>query len=716
MSWTSAIRTRTPTRAEYAAKQAADAAIAAAMNFPTEIVDWDRLVTLDFETYYDQDYTLSKLSTSEYVRDKRFKAQMVGIKVGGKTTKIVTGARIATELRKIPWQTHSLLAHHAQFDGFILSHHYKIHPKKIYCTLSMARGLHSNEIGAGLDEVSKFYGGGGKTAGVLENTKGVLNWSPALIKSAGIYCANDVDECYRIFREMLPKMPRDEIDLIDLTCRMFTSPVLRLNIPRVQAELERELKERELTMLAVLKLIDQNDPDLMKGWKKAEKELTGVERDLMIVKKAVGSNEKFAELLRRAGVEPPRKISKAWMKTPVHERQDEDKYSYAFAKDDLDFINLPDDVDTLSVGLNLTKKKSAMELAMRQSILRGLVDCRLAVKSTTNITRAQRFLTAGANGMPLPAYYAYARAHTLRWGGGDKRNMQNLTRGGELRLSIEAPPGHQICVADSGQIEARVNAWLWDQTDLLDAFRSADTWDKSKGVARGIDRDAYCQFGDAIYGREITTEDKTERFVGKVCVLGLGFQMGAPKLQLTLAKGALGGPPVYFTIDECHKIVNKYRSKNHKIAAGWEICKRIIDDMACGRSGTHKCLRWEKETLYLPNGLALKYPDLRKAVNERGWDEWSYQSGDVRKKIYGGLLCENIVQALARIIVGVQMLAISRKAPVVMTTHDEVVALAKTAAAQRTQDFMIQTMRTAPAWCADIPLNAEGGFAPNYSK
>ena len=699
MSWASAIKKSSTPLQQFTE-----------VTYPIEEVDWSRLVTLDFETYYDADYTLSKLSTSEYIRDKRFKAQMVGIKIGEKPTRVYPAKAVAAALRRISWATHSLLCHNTQFDAFILSHHYGIQPKKLYCTLSMARGLHSNEIGAGLDEVSKFYGGDGKIESGLEPTKGVLNWPTTLIKSAGLYCANDVDECFRVFKLMLPKMPRDEIDLIDLTVRMFTAPVLKVDLPRVQAELVREIERREVLMMNILKLIDQNDPDLCKGWKHEEKELIGKERDLLLVKKHVGSNEKFADLLRKQGVTNiPRKISPAWMKKPAATRDDKDKYSYAFAKDDIAFINLPDTPEAWSTDLDVTKKQSVMEMAVRSAVLRTLVDTRIAVKSTTNITRAERFLTAGANGMSLPCGYAYYRAHTGRWGGNNKMNMQNLTRGGELRQSIMAPKGHQIAVVDSGQIEARINGWLWGQHDLLDAFRAADT---------GSGRDAYCLMGDLVYGRPIDKKkDPNERFVGKVCVLALGFQMGPYKFQMTLAKGALGGPPVYFTIDECRKIVDTYRRKNSRIVAGWDKCKAIIEDMAAGREGSYKCLSWGEGYILLPNGMTLKYPNLKKSISaDTGWDEWSYQAGDARKKIYGGLLCENIVQALARIVVGTQILTISRKLRVVMTTHDEVATVVKTPAAPKAFDFMLAAFRTPPAWCADIPLNAEGGFAANYSK
>jgi len=716
MSWASAIARSTTKRRVFTPPPPA---FAGRPDFEREKVDWAYLVSIDFETFYDSDYTLSKLSTSEYIRDERFEALMMGVRVGRGKRVVIPGPKIAAFLKKIDWKRYSLLCHNTQFDGFILSHRYGVVPKRYYCSLSMARGLHSNEIGAGLEEVSLHYGRTGKLKGALESMKGKRYKDlvkEGLYDQGAEYCGVDVDEMYEVFKLMLEDMPRDEMDLIHLTCRMFCEPVLRVDIPRVEKELARELEHRRGLLTSLIDTpLYADDVKLTKAEKLAALEGTEA-RVMLITKKVVGSNEKFADLLRHEGIEPPVKISPAWMKKPSAERKDEDKWAYAFAKDDLDFVNLPDDVEALSVGLDLNKKVDVKKLAARQARLRALVDCRLAVKSTTNITRAQRFLTAGANGMPLPMGYAYFRAHTGRWGGNNKMNMQNLTRGGELRQSILAAAGHVICVADSGQIEARVNGWLWGQHDLMDAFRASDTWDKAKGVARGDDRDAYCKFADLVYGREVTTEDKTERFVGKVCVLGLGFQMGAPKLQMTLAKGALGGPPVFFTLDQCQRIINAYRRKNNRIQAGWEICKGIIEDMAVGRTGSHGPLSWEANTIWLPNGMSLKYPDLRRRQNDKGWDEWTYQSGDQRKKLYGGLLCENIVQALARIIVGKQMLLIDQKHRVVLTTHDEVGTHVKAKLGSAATAFMLKIMKTPLEWCKDIPLNAEGGFDVNYSK
>jgi hypothetical protein len=962
-------------------------------------IDWQRLVVIDFETYFDADYTLSKLSTSEYIRDKRFKAQMMGIKVGNKKTRVIPHAKIKQVLREIDWSTHALLSHNTSFDGFILSHHYGVVPKVYYDTLSMARGLHSNDIGASLDEVAQFYGVGNKVPDVLDQTKGVRDLPLPLYKACADYCAVDVDLTFDIFKLMVPNFPASEFELVDMTCQMFCDPVLRVDIPRVEKELAREIKLREDLMLGIVDVTKYPEKELLKT--KAERELQGKERQMLMVKRIIGSNEKYAALLRAEGVEPPVKISPAWIKKKPADRLDEDKWAFAFAKDDQAFLELPDKIDEIGRDLNLNKKKDVEILAARQKRLRDLVDCRIAVKSTTNITRAQRFLTAGADGMPLPVGYAYARAHTLRWGGNNKMNMQNLTRGGELRQSILAPPGHVICVVDSGQIEARVNGWLWGQDDLLEAFKNADADPDGK-----VFRDAYCLFASEIYGREITKADKMERFVGKVCVgpdtpvytsrglipitdvkvtdllwdgeswvkhdglldqgrketltyrglcatadheiltgrgwqewsevltdpslfrsalslatlplsdgiitppekaslgataqfadapvgskqwstpaalslaeqldvtpaqksllaqnatgstkmlwkmmstvlgsstgylqrlaaagtqtmrristmaqevfqlpkygsqtvpiswymrepslvgislslkwtaltriwgmppetfdsylnqttpktsggskilnnaseiskqitqtydlanagpnqrftvltddgpvivhncvLGLGFQMGAAKLQATLAKGALGGPPVYFELEMCQKIVQTYRRKNFKIAAGWQICTRIIEDMAAGRTGSWGCLSWEAEKIWLPNGMCLQYPDLKQVRNEeKGWDEWTYRAKESRKKLYGGLLCENIVQCLARLIVASQMLLIRKTRRMVMITHDENVAIAKKAQAEKAFAEMMKAMKTPPAWCRDIPLNAEGGWSENYSK
>lgn len=613
-----------------------------------------KVVTVDFETYFDADYTLRKMNTSSYIRDARFKPHMAGIKIGRRPVKVYSGKKLTDALKAIDWSTHALLCHNTAFDGFILSHHFDVVPYLYLDTLSMARGLHSNDIGAGLDEVAQFYRVGNKIADILASSKGVRDLDKELYAKMAEYCAEDVRLTFEIFQFMLAVFPANELRLIHHTIKMFCDPVLKVDTPRVEKELAREIKSKEDLLVRV----------------------SGGITDLEQARKVIASNESFADLLRAEGITPPTKIS------PTTKKE-----VYAFAKTDLDFTALSEHPDER---------------------VRDLVDARLAVKSTIGETRAGRFLEAGKNGWSLPVLLNFYGAHTGRWSAGNKMNMQNLPRGGELRLSILAPKGHQLVVADSGQIEARVNAWISEQDDLLEAF-AAQSDDSPT--------DVYTKFASTIYGREITKKDKLERFIGKIGVLGLGFAMGAAKLQTTLALGTMG-PAVFLELDMCQKIVNLYRRMNFKIVAFWKICDGIIQDMIAGRSGEYKCLRWEKERIWLPNGMSLKYPDIRAKMGDNGYAEYCYTRKGVEAKVYGGLLCENIVQALARIIISDQLLELAdgRGYRVVTTTHDEVVCCVRTASANKCFKTMLKVMTTPPEWCADLVLSAEGGWAVNYSK
>lgn len=613
-----------------------------------------KIVTIDFETYFDSDYTLRKMNTSSYIRDERFRPHMAGIKIGRRPVKVLSGKKLHDALKAIDWATHALLCHNTAFDGLILSHHFGVVPYLYLDTLSMARGLHSNDIGAGLDEVARFYGVGNKIPDVLDASKGVRDLDKTLYAKMAEYCAEDVRLTFEIFLQMLTLFPAKELRLIHHTVRMFCDPILKVDIPRVEKELAREIKEKEDLLVRV----------------------SGGETDLEKARKVIASNESFAQLLREAGITPPTKIS------PTTRKQ-----VYAFAKTDLDFTALLEHPDVR---------------------VHDLVNARLAVKSTIGETRAGRFLEAGKNGWSLPVLLNYYGAHTGRWSAGNKMNMQNLPRGGELRLSILAPKGHQLVVADSGQIEARVNAWISEQADLLEAFAAQSETSPT---------DVYTQFASIIYGRVITKKDKLERFIGKIGVLGLGYSMGAAKLQTTLALGTMG-PAVFLELDMCQKIVNLYRRKNFKIVQFWKKCDEIIQDMIVGRSGEYKCLRWEAERIWLPNGMCLKYPGIKAKVGENGYTEYSYMRKGIEAKIYGGLLCENIVQALSRIIIGDQLLELADGYGyrIATTTHDELVSCVRTVSASKCFKTMLKVMTTPPAWCSGLVLSAEGGWAENYSK
>jgi hypothetical protein len=473
-----------------------------------------------------------------------------------------------------------------------------------------------------------------------------------------------VDQTYMIFHKMMEIIPPLELVKIDIFVRAFCDPVLDVDRKRVQTELTREIEEKERILLtAVGTKAEQAKLILMLGREKA----------LLHCKKEIGSTPKFKEMLEGLGVPIPMKDGK---NGPIP----------AFSQTDEDFLALQEHPDKQ---------------------VRDLVEARLSVKSTTNETRAARFLKASENGHKLPVLLNYYAAHTGRPGGGNKMNMLNLVRGGELRRSIMAPKGYKIIVADSGQIEARVAMMQAGQHDALEEFRLSD---------RKEGRDPYSIFADEIYGFEVDkVKHPKERFVGKVAKLSLQYQAGPPRFQTMMALGALGGEPMFMEIEEAQRIVYTYRKRHNMIVKAWDICTNIIRDMVRGRSGQWNAIKWEKERIWLPNSMCLKYPGIREVQREDGTD-WTYMRKGAPSKLYGGLLFENIVQALANVIVTEQMVRIAERYRIVTMTYDENVWIAPTKEAKKAFEFGVKIMSTPPDWWPDLPLIAEGGFDDNYSK
>jgi DNA polymerase len=496
-----------------------------------------------------------------------------------------------------------------------------------------------------LDSVAKAHGRPGKVKrSALADTKDKPELTAQESRALGSYCEDDVNDTYGIFWDMYDFIPDDEMELIDKTARMFCDPVLLIDIPRVQKELEKEI-----------------------GGKVASRLITGATVEELM------STNKFAALLTQAGAKLPFKTSPSTGKA-----------IYAFAKSDEGFQTL---------------------IKQGTPNIKALCEARLRIRSTIGETRAVRFLEAGKDGMKLPVLLNFSGAHTHRWSGGNKMNLQNLVRGGELRRSILAPAGYHIVVADSAQIEARVLAWLAHQTAIVQAF--ADGTDVYKMMAAGI------------FGISVSKVTPQQRFIGKVCVLGLGFGMGGHRLAQTLRQGIMG-PAVDISEEECTAIVNSYRTTNHNIKALWKIMDNIIVSMLSGHAGTYGPITYGKGYIALPNGLFLQYYGLHGEIVDSysgpTIEDMSYLTRNGRAKLYGGLLTENVVQALARCIIAEQMLTISRRYRIVTMSHDEIVAIAKIKDAENCLKFMLETMATSPAWAKGLPLAAEGGHDVCYSK
>jgi DNA polymerase len=603
-------------------------------------MNYDDLVILDFETYYADDYSLGlkQYNTSEYIRDARFHIHGCGFQCGDREPYWIAGHDEAlSECHKLKLNERPVVAHNMAFDGFILHQHADIHAHTYCDTLSMARVAVGHHVSLRLDNLAQLFGLGAKTEG-LEDTKNKRTLAKAEAKRLGEYCINDVVLTAQLFQKMLSYVPEDEMRLIDLTLRMFCDPRLVLDTELCQLALEREVSRKEATIKAAKTFVDQ-----------------------------LRSAEKFAALLREENVEPPLKPSPT---SP-------EKTIYAFAKTDQGFREL-------QVHPNET--------------VRLLAEARLRARSTINETRAERLLKAG-NGYPLPVLLNYAGAHTLRWSGGNKLNMQNFPRKGILRLCIMAPSGHKLVIFDLSQIEARFVVLFCGQLDMLQAFAAGE--------------DVYVQMAARIYNKEEITDD--ERFIGKVCVLGMGYGMGPKKLRLTLRMGFMGRT-MDISPEFARRIVTTYRSANIHVVRMWERLNVLLYQMSWNEDLdiTVGPVTFRYRSILLPNGATLKYPGLTATE-----DNITYQSRNGKRYIWGGMLLENIIQALARCVIGEHMLDISALDSeyfVATMTHDEIVTIVPEEDAERAFVEIETLMTTPPLWAQDLPLEVEGAYDDRYIK
>ena len=602
------------------------------------------LITLDFETYYDREFSLSKLTTEAYVRDPRFEVIGVGIKMNSGDTEWASGTheQIKEYLQSFDWSDAMLLCHNTMFDGAILNWRYNIRPRVYADTMCIARAIHGVETSASLRAVSEKYGVGVKGTEVVQALgKRREDFTEAELAQYGDYCVNDVDLTHKLFTIMAKDFPRKELKLIDLTLRMFIQPVLDLDLGLLEQHLT-ETRDRKDELL----------------------ESAGV------VKEDLMSNPKSAELLKSLGVEPPMKIS------PTTEKE-----TFAFAKSDEGFKALADHENPQ---------------------VQALVAARLGTKSTLEETRTQRFIDIAKRGtLPVPVRY-YA-AHTGRWGGDDKINLQNLpsrgVNGKKLKRSIIAPPGYTLIDADSAQIEARVLAWLAEQDDLTHAFEAGE--------------DVYVKMASRIYGVQESDVTKDQRFVGKTTILGAGYGMGALKFQAQLKNFGFD-----MELDEARRVINIYREANWKINKLWRDAQQALVELHSSRKislgyGSVLELVPEETAIRLPSGLLLRYDDLKFDTTEKGV-EFHYKTRRGRNRIYGGKVIENVCQAIARCIIGEQMLKIAKKHRVVLTVHDSVVACVPDEKVGEAQAYVEDCMRWIPDWAEGLPINCESGTGKSY--
>jgi len=604
------------------------------------------LITVDFETYYSNELGFKKQTTEEYIRDPRFEVIGVAVKVNNGATEWASGTheQLKEYLDEFDWANSMVLAHNTMFDGAILNWLFDITPRVWADTLCMGRAVHGVEVGGSLKALAERYQIGAKGTEVVSAMgKRRLDFTDEELDRYGDYCINDVELTYKLFTIMGRKFPKKELRLIDLTLRMFIEPKL---------ELDLDLLEQHLTEVK-----DRKD---------------GLLSEAGIAKEELMSNPKFAAILESLGVKPPMKISPTT-----------GKETYAFAKSDEGFKALAEHED---------------------ANVQALVAARLGTKSTLEETRTQRFIDIAKRGsLPVPVRY-YA-AHTGRWGGDDKINLQNLPSRGpnakKLKNSIVAPEGHTLIDADSAQIEARVLAWLAEQDDLVNAFANGE--------------DVYIKMASKIYGKPEDQIDKSERFVGKTTILGAGYGMGAVKFQAQLK--TFGHD---MELDEARRVIQIYRDANWKINNLWRDAQNMLKNLSngvsvpLGRNGVLEVVA-DKSAIKLPSDLLMRYDDLQAEQTDKGF-QFTYNTRRGRNYIYGGKVIENVCQGIARCIIGEQMLKIAKRYNVVLTVHDSIVCCVKDSEVQEAQSYIEECMRWTPEWAEGLPINCESGTGKSYGE
>ena len=656
------------------------------------------LVTLDFETYWDKDYSLSKMSAVEYVLDPRFEVISCAFALNDSEPGFAFGSeKVKVALADWPWHECMVLGHNMSgFDALILAYHYGVKPRLWLDTMCMAAEKHAKTCGCSLKALAAHYELGVKDQTALMNTKGkrAVDFTQQEKELMREYNMQDVVLTRALYHKLRVGFPREELWQIHATTCMVTEPAFVADVPRLEAALVDEKKRKQDALLALSVLLQRESlaelGELLKKGvdvalpvllQKGYHPLADGATPEAATKRALGSAATLARLLTLRGVDPPMKVS------PTTGLE-----TYAFAKTDEAFTALAEHPDPLV----------AMAVQTRLDVQSSLLEKRLET-----LIRVAR-LCKGA----LPAPLKYCGADTTgRWSGADW-NMQNLPRinpavpalTDALRYSVCAPPGYKVVVADLAGIELRVNHCLWQVPGSMQAWQ-----------ADNAGADLYKAFAARLFNKPESEVVKSERQVGKVAQLGLGYGAGAVTFK-SVAR-TMGG--ITLTEEDAQNIVQTWRMAYPEIVRGWRTCGNLLSRLKMAHAiqvDPWRLVTTEFEALKLPSGRRIRYPNLQQQAGDRGL-EWFY-GGKKPVKIYGPKVVENIVQALARDILAYQALTLWQETGALpaLLVHDEIVLVADESEAEAMLNKTLEIMRRPIPWWPELPLWAEGGIGDNYGS
>lgn len=629
-----------------------------------------KLLFGDYETYYSRDYTLRRMTPVEYILDHRW--EMIGCATRSDAeddyAKFLEHDEFVNYLSQLDPKDTAFVSFNALFDACILAWRYDFHPALFIDAMGMARALVKHLTGSvSLDAVAQHLGVGKK----LLTIHNVIGMNKQAIKDNQLwvdyatYSKMDCEMLRGVFHKLKPLFPMSEYLVMDGVIRATVYPQFRLNTNVLYAH-QHEVLTNKRNLMGRAGVFERSD--------------------LM-------SDDNFATLLKNEGVDPPRKTS---LKTG--------KENWAFAKTDEEFTMLLEDPNpnvqalvAARLGVKTTLEESRTERMLRIANLQWPASSApVAYRSDPNLVG---FMPGW---MPMPL--KYSGAHTHRLSGDWKLNVQNLTRGGNLRKALVAPQGFTVVAADESQVEARLTAWFCGQEDLRQAFEDGD--------------DVYSQFAqEEIYHYPVNKKDTPkERFIGKQSILGAGFGAGGKKFAWmveTLSRLQLG-QQIDMSEDEGKRVINSYRRRMRHISRTWPALLAILPKIANGDTGVlgpDGVVSYGQDHIRLPNGLCLYYVDLRYEK-----DNWSFQYGKRRKWLHGGKILENIIQALARIIIMDVAVRMKQKYKLdyALQCHDELVYVVPDGARELVQGALTEEMTRRPWWGPTIPLACETGMGHSY--
>lgn len=668
------------------------------------------ILVIDAETYYNTKtgYTLSKMTTAEYVQHRDFQLIGLAYSLDGVMSPWHPGEIGIAALQAMDMSNTILVAHNAAFDGAIFCWLYGLNPKAIACTMSLARaaGWHlmpKSDVfqpkvkvgGASLGALADAMRAAGYAIPakgdevIYADGKRLEHFSKYDLDKYGAYCQDDVRICEAIFLALVELLPGSELQFQSHILKCYTMPQLRLDKALLETELVRVLAAKEESLNQVMQLMN-----------------VGTRDDLVA---QLMSNPKFAALLEQLGIEVPMKDSPTAVDADGYPKR-----TYAFAKTD----------------------EALLELAESDDIMvASLVAARLGNKSTIQETRLRRMIGM-ADQPTLPVQLTLSAAISHRLGGAGSCNFQNMPSGrvkgqsNAMRRSIMAPEGMQCVAVDSSQIELRVGACIANEQTALQVFREG--------------KDPYSKMASKIYPDHTEDEINSGRKAGDermAMMRQIGKSAELSCIYGTSAGGFLGYcrtvAKVPMEDDLAKLVVGMWRDAHPMTVATWKHFQNCMLDASTGGAGymggpdgklfyydgSRKVLGHNIPGIQLPDGNWLNFVGLLAEKGDRGW-QLTYkkafgkdkQVGNtlITERTWGSKVYQLCTQATAFAVMKEQMNTIGKRAQILLNVHDEAVFIAPDHAVEKAKAFAVESFSVAPQWLQGCPLGAEAGASRRY--